>query len=441
MKICIMGTPVSSGNRGVLALGASLVNLCWEASGGGEIVLLLGNRDNQPARFRAGGEPRLISVVNSRMSLRSRWRDHFLWILVMAVLYRLVFFKKLRAGIARSTPWIGAIAESEFVGDIRGGDSFSDIYGLKGYILGSLAVWTVILVKGSVVLFPQTYGPYKSRTSKWIAKYILKRASVIIARDLQSQAVAQQLVGKAKKVLLCPDVAFSMESIRPETVEVDPPLAGEMPPGVIGMNINGLMYNGGHTRNNMFGLKMDYASFLRELVIALLAEHQGELWLVPHTFGPDGSVESDQEASRRLRDSLPEALQSRIRLVCREYDQHEIKGVIGMFDFFIGARMHSCIAALSQGIPCIGIAYSRKFAGVFESVGMKDWVVDGRESDSATAIERILALYKERDSVRHPLAGRAADAKKRLETVFEELVNPSVKLSDPVGTPVGLPQT
>src|ERR1035441_5445401 len=80
-KIAIMGTPVECGNRGVLALGASLVNLCSQASGGGEVVLLLGNRDNRPASFRVGGELRSIPVVNARMSPRSRLRDHLFWIL------------------------------------------------------------------------------------------------------------------------------------------------------------------------------------------------------------------------------------------------------------------------------------------------------------------------------------------------------------------------
>ena len=47
------------------------------------------------------------------------------------------------------------------------------------------------------------------------------------------------------------------------------------------------------------------------------------------------------------------------------------KAVIGQCDFFIGSRMHACIAALSQGVPCVGVAYSMKFAGVFDTVGME----------------------------------------------------------------------
>lgn len=158
-----MGTPVNCGNRGVMALGASLVNLCWDASKGGEVVLMLGNLDNQPAKFRVGGELQSFRVVNYRMSPRSRIRDHFFWILGMSLLYRLALFKGLRLAIAKTTPWIQEVATADLVGDIRGGDSFSDIYGLRRFLMGFLSSWMVVLVRGEIVMFPQTYGPYKSR--------------------------------------------------------------------------------------------------------------------------------------------------------------------------------------------------------------------------------------------------------------------------------------
>ena len=418
-----MGTPVTSGNRGVLALGASLLNLCSQASDGGRVVLLLVNRDNQSVPFRVGGVLQQIPVVNARRSPRAQPQSHVVWILLMAVLYRLVPLAGVRRAIARSTPWIRTVAGASFVGDVHGGDSFSDIYGLQRLVECFLMDWTVLLVKGTMVQFPQTYGPYKSPVARWLARFLLKRSSVIIARDKQSQKIAQDLVGAGKEVLLSPDVAFSLESIRPEQVELAPPLTGPVPRGVIGLNVNGLMSNGGYTGKNMFGLKMDYASFLPRLVVALLREHPGELWLVPHTFAPDGDVESDQEASRKLRAALPGELQTRVRIVTREYDQYEIKGVIGQCDFFIGSRMHACIAALSQGVPCVGVAYSMKFAGVFESVGMRDWVIDGRSATNETAIARTLELYRQRERVRSDLARASADARRKLVTIFSSLVS------------------
>ena len=440
MKIIgIMGTPVDCGNRGVLALGASLINLCSQSSHDTEVVLLLGHRDNQPAPFRVGGELRLIPVVNCRLSPRSRPCDHLIWILLMSMLYRLVPLAGVRATIARVTPWIKTVAEADFVGDVRGGDSFSDIYGLRGFLTGFLMAWTVVLVKGSIVQFPQTYGPYKSPLARWLAQFLLRRSSTIIARDKQSRKVAQDLIGPEQEVMLSPDVAFSLEPVRPERIELDSlqPSTLNLQPSTppIGLNINGLMYNGGYTRRNMFDLKLDYAAFLPKLVDALLANQPGELWLVPHTLAARGHVESDNESSEKLRDSLPPELRSRVRLITAEYDQHELKGIIGQCDFFVGSRMHACIAALSQGVPCVGVAYSRKFAGVFESVGMEEWVVDARSSASDEAVARIISLYQQRDGVRLELMRRADQARQQLIGIFRDLVNQQVPARKPLPVP------
>src|SRR5438105_3625707 len=117
MKICVMGTPASSGNRGVLALGASLINLCSQGSNKGEVGLLIGNRDNQSAAFRVGRVPRLIPVVNCRMSPRSRLCDHLFWILLVSIVYRLMPLASVRAALAQSTPWIKAVEGADLVGD------------------------------------------------------------------------------------------------------------------------------------------------------------------------------------------------------------------------------------------------------------------------------------------------------------------------------------
>lgn len=422
MKIAILGVAVDSGNRGVHALGASTINLFWNADPKAEISLLLDNRNNEPAPFRANEGVRMVPIVNARMSPKSRPKDHFIAILLGSILYKILPIKAIRNAIASRIPWIGALAEADFVGDIRGGDSFSDIYGMSRFVHGFLMAWTVILVRGSMVQLPQTYGPYKSGTAKKLARYLLKCSSMVIARDKESQRVAQELLGDSGKVALTPDVAFSLKPFRPATVTLSPPLAGPPPSGVIGINVNGLMYNGGYTRKNMFDLKLDYRDFVSKLVKALLQMNPGEIWLIPHTWAPPGGVESDNAACFEVQGMIPENLRSRVRVLNREYDANEVKGIIGTCDFFIGSRMHSCIAALSQGIPCVGVAYSMKFRGVFESVGVADWVIDGSTTATGDAIHDILKLYQMRDTIRDRLAERANAARQILKDRFQEIV-------------------
>ena len=110
--------------------------------------------------------------------------------------------------------------------------------------------------------------------------------------------------------------------------------------------------------------------------------------MVPHTFAPPGDVESDPDACRLITELFAGPKKERLHLLDREYDQHEVKAIIAGCDFFVGSRLHACIAALSQSIPTVGVAYSKKFKGVFESVGAGHWVVDATNVGAADATKQ-----------------------------------------------------
>ncbi|MBL9126976.1 MAG: polysaccharide pyruvyl transferase family protein [Verrucomicrobiales bacterium] len=322
------------------------------------------------------------------------------------------------------------MTEADVVADIRGGDSFSDIYGVKRFVMGSLPTLSVILLRGSVDFLPQTYGPFAHRSSRMLARYMLRRTRRVVARDSEGPSAVRELVGDRPAVVVSPDVAFCLEPLPPQRPEIEPPLPASPPALLVGINVNGLMFNGGYTRSNMFGLKLDYPDFLHRLATRLLENPSIHLLFVPHTFAPPHSVESDPEASRIVVKGLPEAVRSRVHLVTKDYDQHEIKGVIGRCDFFVGSRMHACIAALSQGIPCVGVAYSKKFKGVFESVGMRDWILDGRDVDSGAAVEGVLEKLAIRTSACDVLRSRVRDAQQELRTLFRDMLTPKSAASD-----------
>lgn len=430
-EILIMGTPVAPGNRGVMALGASLVDLCKSAAGDGFCVAFL--QVHKPAEdvlVRTSRGDIKVPVITCRMSPKARLSEHLLWIFLMSLVHRVLPYNGLRSLIRRHVPWIKAVQEAALVGDVRGGDSFSDIYGLKRFVIASLPVFSVILVKGEIVHFPQTYGPFKSRITRSIARVLLRYSSSTIARDSLSRHFASTLAGGNIHVGLSPDVAFSLHPVTPASIETSTGSSRlDIKGKIVGLNINGLMFFGGYTGRNQFGLRLDYRRFLLSLLVSLLDVYTDEVFLVPHTFAKAGDPESDNEASRLIREELPSGLQERVRVVSGDYDQHELKGIIGMCDFFIGSRMHSCIAALSQGIPCVGVAYSMKFKGVFESVGMEDWVVDGRELDELQAVARVIELFRMRDHVREELAVNAESARGRLKEVFAEIFS---RVSQPV---------
>jgi len=91
-----------------------------------------------------------------------------------------------------------------------------------------------------------------------------------------------------------------------------------------------------------------------------------EVHLVPHMiarFGPMAG-EDDYGACPALAQEFPGAV-----LAPAFASPSEAKSYIADLDFFIGARMHACIAAFLSGVPVVPIAYPRKFQGLFGTIG------------------------------------------------------------------------
>ncbi len=425
-NVCIMGASFETGNQGVSALAASLAGLVRKVKPDASICFFIGSRQQGFGEVNISGEKIKYRVQNYRLSPRASLQDHLIWIFALACLQRILPSRGLRARITASNPCLKTLYEMDFVGDIHGGDSFSDIYGLKR-LLFSVAIpdFIALLLGKKLVLFPQTYGPYRSSAAKAIARFIVKRAKYVLSRDEAGINQIRDLVGNAygERIFFCPDVAFSMPPKSPSRVAISPPLSkGTSRPKIVGFNINGLVYHGGYNRNNMFELRYDYRSFVHKLARRILKVTNFDVLLVPHTFAPNGHVESDPAACKAVFVSIPDEFRERVHMVTEEYDQSEIKGIIGLCDFFIGSRMHACIAALSQSIPTIGIAYSQKFKGVFGSVGLDDMVLDARLLDEEKTMTRVLELLQ--DTRRHEeLRDKVAKAKQVLENVFRQILS------------------
>jgi polysaccharide pyruvyl transferase WcaK-like protein len=122
--------------------------------------------------------------------------------------------------------------------------------------------------------------------------------------------------------------------------------------------------------------------------------------LVPHVLSPSRTVEDDPNACRQLYEKLSKKYPGRIFLTQGRYNHNGIKHIIGLCDFFIGSRMHACIAALSQSIPAVGIAYSKKFQGVFDSIGLADCVADVYQCGEDKLLSTIKTALEDRDKIR-----------------------------------------
>jgi len=171
---------------------------------------------------------------------------------------------------------------------------------------------------------------------------------------------------------------------------------------LIGLNISGLLFMGGYNRNNMFDLRLDYPKLTRDLIELLIKGSRAAVLLIPHVFGTQDS-ESDQQISEKLFEELQTFYPRDLGIICGRYNQNEVKSVIGQCDFFIGSRMHACIGAVSQSIPTLCVAYSDKFIGVMETVGIPSIVADARKLTADEILKLVGHCFTNRAAVREEL--------------------------------------
>ncbi len=403
MKICLLGASFDTGNLGVSALAESSIKIILNRWPDAEVILLgTGSTDGEHCLKLSGREIR-VRIVRMRFCKNVFLRSHFCVLLLNAILLKLLPFGRFRNLLSAINPYVKTLVETDKVFDITGGDSFSDIYGLRRFLIyGFLQKWLIIQFGKELILLPQTYGPFKRSITRLMAKSVLKRASVIYARDSESIEYVRVLLGNHNvngKLRFMPDVAFVLDSHEPETIDIgsldDVRKEGSI---VVGLNISGLLFNGGYTQENMFGLKTNYRELIYSVVDYLVKDERPLVLLVPHVLAPSRTVEDDPNACRQLYEKLSEKYPGRIFLTQGKYNHNNIKYIIGLCDFFIGSRMHACIAALSQSIPAVGIAYSKKFHGVFESIGLGDCVADVyRCSRKAELLSVVEAAFEKRD--------------------------------------------
>lgn len=248
------------------------------------------------------------------------------------------------------------IQNSFALANISGGDSFSDIYGFKQWLLYARFSLYAIIVRKKLILLPQTIGPFKSSSVIKISKLIIKKASEVFIRDNKFEDTLKRWEVKYK---LENDLSFYM---KPEKVDM------KIEKPSIGLNISSLAYD-----NNYPGLAGQFDTY-KELVNEIISNFQNKgynIYLIPHTYNvkQDGTFTQDLKCSVQAFDKLQN--KTNVYIVNKEYNAPQLKFIISQMDLFIGTRMHSCFAAIFTNTPVFGLAYSYKFAGSFERYGRK----------------------------------------------------------------------
>lgn len=234
-----------------------------------------------------------------------------------------------------------AFEDLDFVIDLCGGDGYTDNYGLIRLLAESLPVFGCKKKNTNVFFAPQTIGPFNSKIGNMIAKSTLKKLQVIYARDNRSFECCKKL-GLKDKTIQVIDVAFALPF---EMKSID---NGKFN---IGINVSGLLYNGGYNHDNYFKLSFSYKEFIDELLRKLSEDNKVQIHLIAHVIENNNGVDDDYTVCKKLHEEFPNTI-----IAPKFESAMEAKSYISGMNLFSGARMHATIAATSSGVPVIPVA-------------------------------------------------------------------------------------
>lgn len=378
-KIAIVRADLYSGNRGVGALGISTLHLLnvisREYDCNFDLYVVNHNYGDKHTDFVSIGADQ-IEITN---------------------LHPLNFFSLKEAIKSLAMPKkrrsYKFYSSFDYVLDMGSGDSFADIYGKARFYSVYDQHRMARFFKKKLMLLPQTIGPFKNLNIRKKAIKSIEKAEYVFARDNQSFCFVENNT-EQKNIIEAIDVAFFMpfykENFSANFTHV-------------GLNISGLLWHGGYTRNNQFNLKSDYQNLIHLVIKYFLKYPNVKLHLVPHVVAISDTIENDYSVSFDL---IKKYKTDNLILAPLFLDPILAKNYIAGLDFFAGARMHATIAAFSSGVPVFPMAYSRKFNGLYKDTLQYSYMGDMTRSSSAEIIQELKSAFELRNDLKDIIKDR-----------------------------------
>lgn len=162
-----------------------------------------------------------------------------------------------------------------------------------------------------------------------------------------------------------------------------------------------------------------YLSVIDEI---FAANPEQNIVMLPQVFCGTSYATSDVELFRELADKKND---KRIIVAADCYSSDIQQAIIHDASYVIGARYHSIVFALNQGVPCIALNYEHKISGLLQTLGKEEWCVEFSDTlDSEENQQKCLSQIRELI----PMLKPDLEARDRAKQIASDCLNKFIEL-------------
>lgn len=295
----------------------------------------------------------------------------------------------------KPTPQTRALIKRADALIMTGGDIISLDYGLESLFYWTQICETAMSCGVKSVLWAGSVGPFDKQPGvEREMRQFLSRFSLITVRETASQRYLSSLLGR--EIPLVADPAFALDS-EEAPAECRAIFANDAE--VLGFNVSPLIRKFRSGPADAAVLDGEVVMFLDQV----LKTRTYRVLLIPHVDPLNGTTENSDSAYMRglLQQLVTKGWGAdRIQLLPPTLNAAQLKDVIGRCRYFMGARTHATVAALSKGVPTASIAYSVKAKGINQDLfGHLRYVLETPSLSCDTLGEHLVALENERTQI------------------------------------------
>jgi colanic acid/amylovoran biosynthesis protein len=318
------------------------------------------------------------------------------------------------------------------------GDTYGDIGHPLHLLKHSLDLLTAIMLKKPVCMFAQSPGPFSTRFRLFLARIILTKVSAVTVREPVAYKTLRQMNVKASVIqTACPSFLFQPAAaptvdkiLQSEGINADDrPLIGMT---IAGFNVSKELISADKYKEKRTEMELIP---LVNILKYLLDKLKARVILIPHVFRTDNSGKlvhgPDSKITEQLYMMVSDNMDKHagtLQMLKQIYSPAETKGIIGHCDLYVSGRLHAGVAALSQCVPTILLAYGHKFYGFAQMLGQEKYVSNnfGGKIDAQDIITKIHDAWINRECISSDLRNKMPEVTKlaRLNaTIVKELAD------------------